>query len=110
MGVFKVEVEVTHDERGASSGARCSCRPERIRPRSVVGGDVYSHHVETFVPCDKLEGQEVGGDHVGRLHLERVMPFFPQQGNPPLAVARRLRRDDLVPRRVFWIFVGGWGG
>jgi hypothetical protein len=58
-------------------------RPKRTPNRNIIWGDVNPHHVELFVPRDKLEGQEVGGDHSGLLNLERIMTFLPNEGNPP---------------------------
>ena len=81
--MLEVYVQVPHDERNAVSWACFPCLSKRIHPRSVIGGDVNPHHIESFVPRDELEGQEVGGDHGGRLNLERIVTFFPYEGNPP---------------------------
>ena len=61
-GVLKIIVQVPHNKRNAVGWACFPCAPKRIHPRSVIGGDVGPHHIESFVPRDELEGQEVGGD------------------------------------------------
>jgi hypothetical protein len=87
--VLKVYVELPHDKWGTFFRAHLSCCPKHIPPRCVVGCDVGPHHIESFVPHDKLKDQEDGGDYTSYFHLERIiLPFFPQKGNPFLFVAR----------------------
>ncbi len=61
--VFEACVQIPHYNRSAAVRAGVPRYPKCIHPRSVVGGDVYPHHIESFVPRDELKGQEVWGDH-----------------------------------------------
>ncbi len=68
-------------------------------------GDVDPHHIELRIPRDKLEGQEVGGTHVGCLHLKRRVTFLPQEGHPSLILAPRFRLDEFIPRCELGVLV-----
>ncbi len=89
--MLKVGIKVPHDDQNTAVRAGIPRRPNHIPPRSIVGGDVDPHHIEPFVPRDKLEGQKIGGGYVSRLHLKRTMTFLPNEGNPALFVACRLQ-------------------
>jgi hypothetical protein len=74
--VFKAGVQIPHYDWSAAVRTGVPRCPKCIHPRSVVGGDEYPHHIESFISRDKLKGQEVGGDHASHLHLKRTVTFL----------------------------------
>ncbi len=52
-GVFEADVQIPHNYQSAAIRAGILCCLKRIHPRSVIGGDVYPHHIESFIPHDK---------------------------------------------------------
>ena len=73
--------------------------PEGHLPPGVIGGGVYPHDLISFITCHQLEGDEVGGHDSRGLYLKSHAFWLPEQGNPPLVLARGFFREHLVPRR-----------
>ena len=108
LGVLEIIIQVPQYKRNAVVRTGVPRCPKLIHPYSVVGGDVYPHHIESFIPHDELEGYEVGGGHVGCLHLKRIMTFLPRKGNPSLFVARCFCQDDFIPQSKLGVTVAQW--
>jgi hypothetical protein len=66
--VLEVDIQVAQDNWDAIGGARVPSRPKVIHPRRIIGGDIYSHHIESFDVHDELKGEEVRRHDACRLH------------------------------------------
>jgi len=80
-------------------GGRLPKQPEDLPPTLCRWGDVHVHAIELLVASNKLECEEDQRNNSCQFHLVSRVILFPQQGNPPLIVARRLRHENIETQR-----------